>query len=70
MNPGDTVKFSKPRCPEEVALRFDLLEVNGDRVLIRLQCDWTIPPCEVVSIDEVEPAETPNGRLPGIVSRH
>jgi hypothetical protein len=54
VNPGDQVKFSRPLGTDEAALRFDLMEIRGDRVLIRLRCDWRIRPTEVVAITEIE----------------
>jgi len=37
----------------EEDIRFSLREINGDRVLIELICDWAIKPTEVVAISEV-----------------
>jgi hypothetical protein len=55
MKTNDTVKYRKPQKGEE-NLRFVLREINGDRVLIELICDWTIKPTETVQIAEVCPA--------------
>jgi hypothetical protein len=55
MKTNDCVKYSKPEKGEE-QFRFILREINGDRVLIELICDWAIKPVETVSIDEVCPA--------------
>jgi hypothetical protein len=55
MKTNDTVKYHKPQKGEE-NLRFVLREINGDRVLIELICDWTIKPIESVPIAEVCPA--------------
>jgi hypothetical protein len=52
MKLNDVVKYSKPQKGEE-GLRFILREINGDRVLIELICDWAIKPTEVVAIGEV-----------------
>ena len=52
MKTNDIVKYSKPRKGEE-DIRFVLRELNGDRVLIELICDWAIKPTEVVAISEV-----------------
>ncbi|MDD5704958.1 MAG: hypothetical protein PHR35_03475 [Kiritimatiellae bacterium] len=52
MNENDVVKYSRPQEGEE-SLRFILREVNGDRVLIELICDWPIKPVETVPIDQV-----------------
>ena len=52
MKINDIVKYSKPQKGEE-DIRFVLREINGDRVLIELICDWAIKPTEVVAISEV-----------------
>ena len=60
MKVGDVVKFSKPVNPDEEKARFILVEeanVMG-RVKIKLICDWTYPPIELVSESEVELAES------------
>jgi hypothetical protein len=48
----DIVKYITPQKGEE-DLHFVLREINGDRVLIELICDWAIKPTEVVAISEV-----------------
>lgn len=53
---GDIVKYSRPQ-PGESDIRFILRELNGDRVLVELICDWRIKPLETVAIDEVCLAE-------------
>lgn len=52
MKINDIVKYSKPQQGEE-GIRFVLREINGDRVLIELICDWAIKPTEVVAVSEV-----------------
>ncbi len=52
MKINDIVKYSKPAKGEE-EIRFVLREVNGDRVLIELICDWAIKPVETLPITEV-----------------
>ncbi len=52
MKINDIVKYSKPQKGEE-RIRFVLREVNGDRVLIEMICDWAIKPTETVAISEV-----------------
>lgn len=52
MKVKDIVIYSKPQKGEE-DIRFVLLEINGDRVLIEMVCDWAIKPTEVVAISEV-----------------
>lgn len=56
MKVGDVVKYSKPQ-PGEDDIRFILRELNGDRVLIELICDYRIKPLETVAIDEVRLAD-------------
>ena len=51
---GDIVKLREPVSAEEAAARFDVVELRGDRVLIRLQCDMRIPPMEAVLVSDVE----------------
>jgi len=53
---GDTVKYSKPADEEERDFRFVLLELNGDRASIQLQCDWRIKPVETVPLSEIAKA--------------
>lgn len=52
MKINDIVRYSKPQKGEE-DIRFTLREINGDRVLIEMICDWTIKPTETVASDEV-----------------
>ena len=52
MKVNDIVKYSKPQQGEG-NIRFLLREINGDRVLIEMICDWAIKPTEVVAINEV-----------------
>lgn len=52
MKINDTVKYSKPQAGEE-DIRFVLREINGDRVMIELICDWSIKPVETVSLSEI-----------------
>lgn len=53
MKVNDIVKYSKPANEEEASFRFVLADDRGDRVAIRLICDETIQPVEVVAKDEV-----------------
>lgn len=53
----DIVKYAAPAQGEE-DLRFEVREVNGDRALIALVCDWTIPPVECVKVDDLALAFT------------
>jgi hypothetical protein len=52
MKINDIVKYLKPQSGED-AIRFLLLEINGDRVLVELICDWTIKPVETLPITEI-----------------
>jgi len=52
MKPGQTVKYSHPQ-PGEESFRFTLLEDNGNRVLIQLQCTMPIKPVECVAKEDV-----------------
>lgn len=49
---GDIVKYSNP-AQDERDIRFILRELNGDRVLIELICDYRMKPLETVEIHEV-----------------
>ena len=51
--PGDTVRLVAPADADEAAARFDVVELRGDRVLIRLRCDLPIPPTEAVMLADV-----------------
>jgi hypothetical protein len=53
--PGQVVRYSRPEKGEE-ALRFHVVQDNGDRVAIRLICDMPIRPIETVAKDEIAPA--------------
>lgn len=52
MKPNGCVKYRKPKQGEE-DIRFIVREINGDRVLVELICDWAIKPVEALPIDEV-----------------
>lgn len=56
MEIGQTVKYAKPADEREAQVRFTLVEVNGDRCIIRLICDWRIAPTECVALSDIEPA--------------
>lgn len=45
---GDRVRFRESLDPGDDLFLFDLIEDNGDRVIIRLVCDWAIPPTQAV----------------------
>jgi len=48
-----TVKLVNPVNEDERAARYELVELRGNRVLIRLICDMRIRPTEVVAIGEI-----------------
>ena len=53
---GEVVKLTRPVDAAEAAARYDVVELRGDRVLIRLRCNLPIPPMEAVAKTEVAPA--------------
>ena len=57
LTPGDVVRFRQPLDAPEERARFEVVELRGERVLIRLRCDLPIPPMEAVMIDDVDPAD-------------
>ncbi len=52
---GDKVKLANPATGEETAI-YTVVEDNGDRIMIRLDCDMAIPPVETVRPSDVIPA--------------
>jgi hypothetical protein len=54
---GDRVRFKEALEPGDESARFDVIEDNGDRVMIRLVCDLPLPPVQVVRRDDVCKAE-------------
>jgi hypothetical protein len=45
---GDKVRFREALDPGDESCLFDLIEDNGDRLMIQLVCDLPIPPVKVV----------------------
>lgn len=45
---GDQVRFREVLDPGDESCVFDVVEDNGDRLMIRLVCDLPIPPVNVV----------------------
>ncbi len=45
---GDKVRFREALDPGDESCLFDLIEDNGDRLMIRLFCDLPIRPVKVV----------------------
>ncbi len=54
---GDRVRFREVLDPGDKSAVFEVIEVNGDRLMIRLVCDLPIPPVQVVRREEVRLAE-------------
>lgn len=48
MTVGNRVKFRNEIDPGDLDFVWDLIEDNGDRVIIRMACNWTIRPTKVV----------------------
>ena len=53
---GDTVKYASPKEGED-GYRFTLVEINGDRCLCELLCDWTVRPVETLMLKDIVKAE-------------
>ena len=54
---GDRVKFVSPKTPDEHVERFEVLELRGDRALVRfLYSGMQIKPTFVYQIEELESA--------------
>ncbi len=54
LTPGDIVRLRQPVDEAEERARFEVVELRGERLLIRLQCDLPIPPTEAVALTDVE----------------
>ena len=54
MEKGDTVKFKTGLYPDEKGARYKVIEINGDRVVIKFICDLPIPPQSIAKISELE----------------
>lgn len=53
-----TYKYTNPADPAEAAVRFEIVENNGGRAMIRpVNLDFTIAPIENVAREEIEPCE-------------
>jgi hypothetical protein len=50
---GSQVKFREILEPGDDLFVFDVIEDNGERLLVRLVCDMAIRPTRVVNRDEV-----------------
>lgn len=49
----DVVKLRCPADSNEALARYDVVELRGPRVLVRLQCHLPIPPIEAVAMTDV-----------------
>lgn len=54
---GDLVMYRECLEAGDESARFVVVEDNGDRLLVRLVCDWTIPPTSVVRREEMKVVE-------------
>ena len=50
---GDKVRFRNVIEPGDETSRFEVIEDNGDRLMVKLICDLHIPPISVVRTSEV-----------------
>jgi hypothetical protein len=50
---GSRVRFKEALEPGDESARFDVIEDNGDRLLIRFVCNLQIPPVQVVHRSDV-----------------
>ena len=50
---GQTVRYADPLNALEAQARYTVIEVNGDRGFMRLQCDWAIAPVTLVRWSDV-----------------
>lgn len=53
---GDVVKLTNPENEKEAEARYEVAELRGPRVLIKLICDMTIRPSEAVMMSDIEKA--------------
>lgn len=51
---GDLVEWAAPQNHAEAKERFEVIEDNGDRLIIRFVCELPIPPTQVVRRDDVK----------------
>ncbi len=57
MKVGDIVKFKDGLYKEEVAQTYILIELNGDRCIIKHVTDLPIPPTSVAKVADLEVVE-------------
>jgi hypothetical protein len=68
MKVGDIVKWAEPIERGEEGARYVLIEHNGDRGFIRLICDMSIPPVQLVRTSDIVVAEDTS--LPASVPKY
>lgn len=56
MQAGDIVKYAAPKEGED-GHRFSLIEINGDRCMCEMICDWTVRPGETLMLKDIVKAE-------------
>jgi len=54
INQHDVVQFAKP-YPDEVGVKYTVLEINGDRCFIRAELGMTINPQSVALVSDLVP---------------
>lgn len=60
MKIGDTVKFIDDLYTDEEGVRYKVMEINEERVVIEFICRLPIPPQSVAKINELEVVEDAN----------
>jgi hypothetical protein len=54
MEKGDIVQFKAGLYPDEEGVRYQVVEMNGDRAIIAFMCNLTFPPQSVARTSELE----------------
>jgi hypothetical protein len=54
MKIGDKVRFIKHLYTDEEDAVYEIVEINGDRAIIRFVCDLPIPPQSVAKTSELQ----------------
>ncbi len=54
MKIGDIVRFRKGLYADEKDAVYEVMEINGDRAIIKYVCDLAIPPQSIAKLDELE----------------
>jgi hypothetical protein len=53
---GDKVRWRYPQCDAEAKERYTVIELNGDRCMIRYVCSLPIPPVSLALVADLESA--------------